>query len=111
MILAVIEELAFRDGLEIAVTNMPQNSLPELLGFIYKKCDSTEHQKVILLLLDLITNKVNKISPPSAAASNQVDDLLRDIAAKLHGEYQATCEMGELHGIIEQLEYLSCSLA
>lgn len=111
IILAVVEELAFRDGLEIAVTNMPQKSLPELLGFIYKKCDSTEHQKIILLLLDLVINRVNRISPPSAAASTQVDHLLQDIAAKLQGEYQATCEMGELHGLIEQLDYLSCSMA
>lgn len=111
IILAVVEELAFRDGLEIALNNLPQSSLPELLGFVYKKCDSTEHQKMILLLLDLLVNRINKISPPSIVTSIQVDNLLRDITAKLEAEAKATSEMGELDGLLEQLQYLPLTTA
>jgi hypothetical protein len=90
---------------------MPEKALPELLGFVYKKCDSTEHQKIVLLLFDLLINRINKISPSSLASSTQVDNLLKDIAAKLEGEYKAGCEMGELQGMIEQLDYLQVNMA
>ena len=70
----MVEELSYRNGLDIAIDNLPEKSLLEMLGFIYKKCDSAEHQKILFILFDMILNRLNKISP--VGQSTKVDNML-----------------------------------
>jgi hypothetical protein len=58
-IVAVIEDMACRGGLETALSKGNESLLRNLLGFIYKKCDSAEHQQLIFTLLDLVTNELS----------------------------------------------------
>ena len=102
VILAMVEELSFRDGLLIALDNLSQKAVVELLGFIYKKCDSAEHQKLVFTLADLVLNRLNKVSPVSRDL--KVDNLLADIAEKLAAEVQNAKETAELGGLLELME-------
>lgn len=43
VIVAIIEELVYRNGIEIAIRNLEGDDIKLLLDFIYKKCDSTNH--------------------------------------------------------------------
>lgn len=98
----MVEELCFRNGLEIALDNIQEKTLLELLGFIYKKCDSAEHQKLLFLLFDLVLNRLNKISPVSQ--STKVDNMLADIFDKLNVEEAAAKQTCELGGILEIID-------
>jgi UTP15 C terminal len=98
----MVEELSYRNGLDIAIDNLPEKSLLEMLGFIYKKCDSAEHQKILFILFDMILNRLNKISP--VGQSTKVDNMLADIQDKLFLEAQTAKETVELGGILELIE-------
>lgn len=102
VILAIVEELSFRNGLDIALDNLTEKSVMELLGFIYKKCDSAEHQKLVFTLTDLVMNRLNKMAPVSRDL--KVDNLLADIADKLTVEIDNAKETAELGGLIELIE-------
>ena len=98
----MVEELSFRNGLEIALDNIQEKTLLELLGFIYKKCDSAEHQQLIFTLLDLVTNELGGLL-------EKLDDseaILRKIGAKLAQEEENAKQAVELGGSLELLEYL-----
>jgi UTP15 C terminal len=98
----MVEELSFRNGLEIAIDNLSEKSLLEMLGFVYKKCDSAEHQKLLFILFDLVLNRLNKISPVSQ--NSRVDNMLADIQEKLAYEARTAKETAELGGILELIE-------
>jgi UTP15 C terminal len=74
----------------------------ELLGFIYKKCDSTEHQKLVFEVLDFILGRINKICP--AGENEKVDSLLKDIREKLEVEVDTASQLNELDGLLEMIE-------
>lgn len=98
----MVEELSFRNGLEVALDNFSEKSLLELLGFIYKKCDSAEHQKLLFILFDFVLNRLNKISPVSQ--DSRVDSMLADIRDKLATEQRAAKDTSELGGMLEVIE-------
>lgn len=98
----MVEELSYRNGLEIGLDNLSDKSVLELLGFIYKKCDSAEHQKLLFVLFDLVLNRLNKMTPVSRDL--RVDNLLADIAEKLAVEVETSKETAELGGLIELIE-------
>lgn len=98
----MVEELSFRNGLEIALDNIAEKSLLELLGFIYKKCDSAEHQKLLFFLFDQVLNRLNKMSPVNRDL--RVDNLLADIAEKLTIEVETSKETAKLGGLLELIE-------
>lgn len=102
IILSIVEELGYRGGLDIAIDNSSEKCLIELLGFIYKKCDSTDHQQLVFQVLDLVLSKINKISP--AGESEKVDSLLKDIREKLGVEVDTASQMNELDGLLEMIE-------
>ena len=104
MILAVAEELVHRKGLEIAFDNLPENSLLDLLGFVYKKCDSPEHQKAVFFLFDCLMNRLNKISP--SGKNDKVDGMLKDIKDKLAVDIQTSSQMNELEGLLEMISIM-----
>lgn len=90
VILAVVEELAYRDGLERAVSNLNDKAMLELLGFIYKKIDSPMHSHLIYPLFSLVLSKVNS-SCPTSSADDKITRLLRDTADKLE-EVENLCK-------------------
>lgn len=102
IILAMVEELSFRNGLDIALDNLREKSILELLGFIYKKCDSGEHQTLLFALFDVVLNRLSKMSPVSRDL--KVDNLLADIGEKLSLEVDTARETAELGGLLELIE-------
>lgn len=101
-IVAVIEDMACRGGLETALSKGNESLLRNLLGFIYKKCDSAEHQQLIFTLLDLVTNELSGL----LEKLDDSDAILRKIGAKLAQEEETAKQALELGGSLELLEYL-----
>lgn len=98
----MVEELCYRDGFEIALDNMNEKSLLDLLGFVYKKSDSTEHQKLVFMLFDSVIGRIDRISP--SGTNDKVDKLLTDIQQKLENEIETAEEVNELGGMLELIE-------
>lgn len=102
VILAVFEELLYRDGLSIALDRLDEKAVVDLLGFIYKKCDSTEHQREVFLLFDHLLNRLDAIC--QVGVSTHVDQLLADIHHKIATESAVAQNIAELGATIEILE-------
>lgn len=81
---------------------MTEKALLDLLGFVYKKSDSGEHQKIVCTIFDLILNSLDKISPPGN--NDKIDKLLVDIREKLDKEIETAQEVNELAGILDLIE-------
>ena len=52
VIVAMIEELAYRNGLNTAIQNLEETDVKHLLEFIYKKCDSANHQNLVFFIFE-----------------------------------------------------------
>ena len=97
-------ELAYRDGLELAIERLDQDGYVQLLEFIYKKCDSTSHQDQVLTVLDIVIRKRACETRARPEDEKKISNLLEDIADKLAGEYETCKEAADLQAVIELLE-------
>jgi len=103
-IIAVIEELLHRGGLETALKNLDTNSMKMLLEFILKKCDSSNHQQMILVVLERAIAYLGNLEKYEAIL---IDSLLTKISEKLAIEEDMVLQASELGGMIETIEALS----
>lgn len=52
VIVSMIEELAYRNGLHTAIKNLEEKDVKILLNFVYKKCDSANHQNLVFYIFE-----------------------------------------------------------
>jgi hypothetical protein len=52
IIISMIEELAYRNGLNTAIKNLEEKDVKLLLKFVYKKCDSANHQNLVFFIFE-----------------------------------------------------------
>lgn len=104
VIVAVIEELVYRNGVQIAIKNLEGEDVKLLLDFVYKKCDSTNHQSVVLYIFEQFLGLLDR---GERFEDQKIDLLLLKIKEKLEAEERIAAEASELGGMLEVLESMA----
>ena len=101
VILSVIEELLYRNGLRSALEKKGEEFYKNFLGFVLKKIDSANSQK---LLIHVFEQFLAVFSFASFESSTGVDELLNKIRAKVDKEVKVVKKTVELRAILEALD-------
>ena len=104
VVVAVIEELVYRNGVSIAIKNLTSDDIKLLLNFIYKKCDSTNHQSVVLYIFEQC---LGFLAQGDKHEDDKIDSLLYKIKEKLDAEENIAVQASELGGMLEVLESMA----
>ena len=106
VITGVIEELVYRNGLDIALKNLDETDLLVLLSFIYKKLDSANHQQVVFFVMERCF-ELGVFVTADDSQNASVDRLLTKIREKIQLEARVGNECSEIEGILDVIEALS----
>ena len=80
IIVSIIEELLLREGLEVALKGLSDEAMINLLNFIHKKCDSSNHQQIVLLVFEKAMELLNQVGRYQA---EDIDAVLVKISDKM----------------------------
>lgn len=95
IIVSVIEELLYRNGLDIAVKNLGIDEIRILLNFVYKKCDSSNHQQLIFYVLEIVLKRIERWE------DGDLDQILGKVREKISREEEVANEAIEISGIVD----------
>lgn len=104
IIVSLIEELIYRNGLEIAIKGLQIDEMGILLSFIYKKCDSANHQNLILHIFEIALSKLRDIEKYE---DKEIGQILMKIREKLNREEEIAHEALEISGVVELMEAMA----
>lgn len=83
VIVSMIEELAYRNGLNTAIKNLEEKDIRLLLNFVYKKCDSANHQNLVFHIFEQC---LTYLGDGEKFEDDKIDLLLIKIREKLDAE-------------------------
>merc|ERR1712194_724519 len=98
VILSVIEELLYRNGLKSALEKKGEEFYKNFLGFVLKKIDSANCQKLLIHVFEQFLGVFNF---GSFEGSVGIDELLNRIRAKVDKEVRVVKKTVELRAIME----------
>jgi U3 small nucleolar RNA-associated protein 15 len=101
VILSVIEELLYRNGLRSALEKKNEEFYKNFLGFVLKKIDSANSQKLLIHVFEQFLAVFNY---GSFESSTGIDELLNKIRAKVDKEVKVVKKTVELRAILEALD-------
>lgn len=104
IIVSLIEELIYRDGLDIAIKGLQIDEMAILLSFVYKKCDSANHQNLILYIFEAALGKLRDIEKYE---DKEIGQILMKIREKLNREEEIAQEALEISGMVELMEAMA----
>lgn len=104
IIVSLIEELIYRNGLEIAVKNLGEEEMGILLSFVYKKCDSANHQNMVFNVFEVALNWLRNFEKFDDEGINQI---LIKINEKLNRQEEIAKQASEITGMLELMEAMA----
>ena len=103
IILSIVEEIIYRNGLEKALEKCFGNVLLMLLQFVLKKIDSGNCQKFVMYLFGQILGHCD--FKRASGEEERINDVLRKIEIKIGNEVEVVEKTLELKGILEALDF------
>jgi hypothetical protein len=99
IILSLVEELASRDGLILALKRRPEASLVKLFVFLNKYAAHPDHAALVMQVVNSLLDLHGEMIVGSVALIRLIDDLKGRVAA----EVKLQMELQALKGPIEML--------
>jgi U3 small nucleolar RNA-associated protein 15 len=99
MVVAVVEELDRRDGLQVALRGRNSTTLEPFLRFIVAYVANPRYSSVLISVANIVLDMYSLVVGQAAV----IDGLLRKLASKVQSELVLQQQLLKLQGLMEML--------